>query len=336
MLIKKKLQSMGNEKKHNSNYTETIWVMKAIAIFSVLTAHINVVNNDNAISSIVTGWYNLFGIVGVVTFFIVGGYLYKGEQANQRKYWHKKIVNIVIPWVIAGTISYIFHVVKANDLSLFGYLKWVLGSGTIYYFLTNYLLFIYIFKYIYKSERLLFTCVLLTFIQSVLNTFKIYLSYGVITWYLNIFNWIGFFALGIIIKKYNIFDYLLSCKNMLIYLLITSFAVFIFMYLNNISGYFNIISLIYELINVTLVFIISNKLANNKLLIHIGKISFCIYLYHIQIVQNICWKLQTNIITIMINPILGLIIMVLFIYIGQLILNKVKFKEQIYTLVGLR
>lgn len=317
-------------------YSKTMYVIKAFSILSVLVAHINKINNETIPKSIITNWYNLFGIVGVICFFIIGGYFYNIKENNTKKFWKKKIKTIVIPWILAGSITYIMHVIKKNDLSLLSYFKWVLGSGTIYYYLTNYVLFLFIFKYLKKSDKILYICIALTVIQSIFNTFNIHLQLKFITYYLNIFNWIGFFALGILIRKYKLLDKLIEHKEILIYAIAISIVLFIVMYKYKIYGYFHILALPYELVNAIIVFYMSYKLSNNNFLTFIGKISFCIYLYHIQIVQKVCWSLPSNIFFIIINPFLGLMLMVLIIFIGIKIVEKFKYKDVILNLVGLR
>lgn len=318
-------------------YSKLIYVIKAFSIFSVLVAHINKINNENFITSIITNWYNLFGIIGVVCFFIIGGYLYNRKEKDGKIFWKKKVKTIIIPWIIAGSITYLMHVIKMHDLNVIGYIKWVLGSGTIYYYLTNYVLFLFLFKYIQKSDKLLYLCIALTIVQSILNTFNIkYFNIPFITKYLNIFNWIGFFALGILIRKYNIIDFILTHNKILIYAIIISIILFILMYKYVIYGYFHIVSLIYEITNSVIVLYLSYWLLNNKFFNFIGKTSFCIYLYHIQIVQKICWSLPSNIFFTIINPFLGLIIMAFIIFVGMKVIEKFKYKKQVLELVGLR
>ncbi len=318
-------------------YSKTAYVIKFFAIFSVITAHVNIVNNDNIFSSLITNWYNLFGIVGVICFFIIGGYYYKRENGDTKKYWKKKAKSIIIPWMIAATISYILHVIKIKDISFIQYIKWITGSGTIYYYLTIYVIFLGIFKFLKKNDIFLVICIILNIIELILNTKGIFYTNDYITYYLNIFNWIGFFAIGILIRKYDIFSFLLKHKNIIMPISIfVSIILFIIMYNMKIWGYFHIISLLYEICGFIVIFYFSYYLRNCRILNYIGEISFFIYLYHIQIVQNICWKLPICIATEIINPIISVVIMVGIVYIGSKILGKINKNSIIYSLLGIR
>lgn len=325
MLIDNKKDKMSN----------TLYIMKFFAILSVIAAHVNEVDYSNKLNYCITSAWKIFGIVGVIIFFILGGYFYKRDQKDSKIFWKKKVKTIIIPWIIASVITYIVHNIKYMNWSSFEYFKWFLGSGTFFYYLTNYCLFLILFKYIYKKNIYLIICCLLTIFQSILNTFEIYNVCGIITKYLNIFNWIGFFSLGILIKKYDLLEKIVKYKFKFLFYITTLTLIGILMYFN-IFEYFHILSFAFELITFFTIFIVSYNI-NSNFLAYVGKISFPIYLYHMQILQFILLRIiKPNILFVIINPFIGVFIMTLGIYVYTKIFENFKYKSILYSIIGLR
>lgn len=319
-------------KKKMSN---TLYIMKFFAILSVIAAHVNEVDYSNKLNYCITSAWKIFGVVGVIIFFILGGYFYKREKNDTKIFWKKKFKTIIIPWFVASVITYAVHNIKHMDWNLLGYFKWFVGSGTFFYYLTNYCLFLLLFKFIYKKNIYLIICCLLTLIQAVLNTFGIYNVGGIITHYLNIFNWIGFFSFGILMKKYNLLEKIIKFKFKFLFSILSLVLMAMLMYFN-IIGYFHILSFIFELVSFFTIFIVSYNI-NSKILVYIGKISFPIYLYHMQILQFILLKLfGKNLLLLIFNPIIGLSIMAFSIYIYEIVFKRTNYKKYIDTIIGLR
>ena len=80
--------------KHDS---DAILLFRIFAIFSVITAHVNVIAvEQNTIRWIVTQLLDAFGQVGVVCFFILGGFLYYREPGDDRTFFRKKFLQSIL------------------------------------------------------------------------------------------------------------------------------------------------------------------------------------------------------------------------------------------------
>lgn len=193
---------MGN--KISVRDSNAIYMMRGIAILSVIAAHVNVLENTNILRASLTNGISYFGQLGVIIFLLTGGFLYHREKGDNCIYFQKKLRTLVVPWLVCSTITYVVSSLLSNKSSIAGYLRWISGSGTWYYYIVIYLLFLFVFKWIWENEGCLVICILLNGISLYLGeSFLARLGYeGIyITPYLNIFNWIGFFALGILIRR---------------------------------------------------------------------------------------------------------------------------------------
>lgn len=105
-----------------------------------------------------------------------------------------------------------------------------------------------IFKFIGDKEILLYLCIFINIISIIICTFnKDFITLPFLTNYLNVFNWIGFFAIGILMRKYR-FDKIILRSKLSFYLCSILFIAdcFILEKLQTYT-YFHIFSFQYEL-----------------------------------------------------------------------------------------
>ena len=330
---------MTNIEKLTARESVAINIMKAIAILSVIAAHVVSVSNINLFAKIVSSLWCLFARVGVVVFFVVGGFLYRRSVGDNKSFWKKKFFRIILPWAFCATLTYILAVIKGANFSLIEYLKWIFGSGTWYYYITIYTLFLFIFKWFYDKDVILF---ILIGIQIMTLTFA---SFGVsttipfefLTDYLNPLHWIGYFSFGILIRKYR-FDLIVRKKKYIVIALLVAVISMFVLYCKEIFTYFNIISVIFCISTLVVIAGFAYKIATINIAKHIGQIgiwSYCIYLLHMQIVQTFIPIVPDGMFNIIFSPFIGLGIMVALILIGVFVCNKFKFGEKIKMMVGL-
>ena len=109
-----------------------IWALKALAIMSVFFAHMPWTNDNPTMRKL----FALIGIAGVPIFFFISGYLNYGKDLLIKK----KFRTIVLPVLIFGSLSYLFSTLIFGVNIKFNYfIDWALyivGSGSIYYFVT--------------------------------------------------------------------------------------------------------------------------------------------------------------------------------------------------------
>lgn len=171
----------------------------------MITAHLNFIDNSNLLSSIITHIWAIIARFGVPCFLITGGYYYHREQKDTISFWRKKFFSVLLPWIIASFVTYTISSVFHKSESIIGYLKWFIGSNSLYYYMTVYVIMLILFKFVTKTPHLIIM-IFLTFGSLVLEQMKIYNDYGhtFMTRYLNPLNWVGFFAFGILIRRFGL------------------------------------------------------------------------------------------------------------------------------------
>lgn len=315
-------------------------ISKALSILSVLSAHTVAVSNTDLLSKAVSSFWVLYGEVGVIAFFIIGGFLYNRTPNDGITFWKKKFSRIILPWLICSTITYAIHGIADHHLSAVEYLKWIFGSRTWYYYITLYILFLFLFKRFYNKDTIL---LLLMGIQTIV---LILISFGVSTtipWdfftvYLNPLHWVGYFSLGILIRRHRWDRSIREHKRLRMLAYFLAAASGYFLYSSGIFSYFHIVSSLFCLSCYVIITDASYALSSRKAAKHIGDIgicSYCIYLLHMQIVQPIIYLIPDGLIKFLFAPIISLAIMLTLISIGIFVCSKLPFGEKVKALVGL-
>lgn len=115
---------------HKNKYID---IIKGFAMFSVICAHCNsVLANSPALTSIQSCLVANMGTYGVITLFIISGYLYHGTNLA---YVLKKMKRIVPPWFISGTSVFLYVYLRKPPLIISQYLKYLIGQGSYLYYL---------------------------------------------------------------------------------------------------------------------------------------------------------------------------------------------------------
>lgn len=174
-------------------------IVKCLAILSVIMAHARVV--DYPFISIVT---ERLGALGVVAFLIIAGYYFNIDKYGFIPFFTNKVKTIIIPWLFAGTLVFVLGL----NFDLQAWLLWIIGYKTYLYYLTV-IMMCFLFASVFKKKAYLWLFVLLNIVSLVLTAFGYLDQIGAkITGapfelynYLNIFNWIGFFSIGILLKS---------------------------------------------------------------------------------------------------------------------------------------
>lgn len=312
MSIKSELTVNGAITEVESN---SFFIIKAIAIMSIITAHILVPINDEGIFiKAVTNFWAAFARTGVVAFFVLSGFFYHREKGDTLSFWSKKLKFLIFPWLFFSSLIYIYIFIRGNPVSALGYIKYILGHGSSYYYITVLIVFYVIFKFFCSNNYMLWLCMVLNITAIIVRSLNLTPKTSFITDYLNIFHWIGFFALGVYIRKYRLDRKLLNS--------VLPFGVCTFIFIIDcaiiqkieIYTYFHIFSLQYELIFLVIMLYLGRYLLNlgwlSRFLTFCGKNTLFIYLVHMPIVQAIVYRLPDCIAKYIFSPFFSLAIMV--------------------------
>lgn len=319
----------------------TIYCVKAFAILSVIAAHVNTIVDTSLLEKYITSIWSVVGRVGVICFFIIGGFFYIRRENDAKIFWKKKLLKLIMPWIICSTLTYIYGVVMSGKkLMIFEYVKWIFGSGTWYYYIVVFLFYLLIFKFIYKSNFLLYTTIIINVLALIFKTigFTINIEWKFLTDYLNPFYWIGFFSVGVIMRKYRL-DRKIISNNSIFILCLLGIIFSTYIIINyQIFTYFHILSAINSLLSFVIIYRVSYWLSKFKLVKRIktiGLSTYCIYLLHMFIVQSFVRLLPDNIFKYLFGPVLSLGVMMILIKIGIFVCDKIPFGSKIKSAVGL-
>jgi fucose 4-O-acetylase-like acetyltransferase len=278
--------------------------------------------------------------IGVVIFFSVSGFFYYNNKSTFVEFWKKRIVSLILPWLIIATMTFILKTILGGiDNFIVDYLKWVFGVGSWYYYISVLLVFYLIFRFVKKNDFLLYLCLILNVISIALETYNINVLTKFIfqTPYLNLFNHIGYFAFGILCRKYRLDRQILENKWLFFTsLALTPISIYLF-YTFKIETDFHLITFAYKIPLMLIFFYLSSFVSKTKInnaISEVGKNTYFIYLSHMQIVQFICNRVPIAI--EILKPIIGLAIMLLIVFIIKVVFKKLLKWEYPLKLVGLK
>lgn len=254
--------------------SRTLYVLKALAIVCVVMAHCSYTNElTGRISS-------LFGTLGVPIFLIISGFLFQRNE-NSRYFWKKKLTSIIVPWVTWGVITYFFAVTIENkSISFLSLIGWIFGNMTWLYFVPILLMCFVLCRF---SERVLWHLVLaaLFVFSNILTITGSISGVGIVTKYQNVFNWIGFFQLGILLRKTQFLKKLVELPHLMkIVLSLVWLICSVLFVAEMMPTYWTPYSIAYELLSAVVLFLFAEMLNGNRLLVALGKDTYPIYFVH--------------------------------------------------------
>ncbi len=262
----------------SSRQSNALYVIRTFAILSVIAAHMPF----GAEHPVAESLRIVFGQIGVAVFFIVSGFFYHREDSDTAKFWQKKWRGIIVPWLVLAMCTYAFSVILNREFSVWGGVKWVLGIQTWYWYLTVLLAIFAMFKGWWKSNRILLGCVAVTTASVMLSAFGQIPYTPYFNQYLNPLNWIGFFALGVWLRKYELLNALIGMKALSVGVLVFLASTLLSLKYGKDIAYTDYFSLPCELSGFIIFYNLSFYLRNKERLKDIGKKSFFIYLIQMQ------------------------------------------------------
>lgn len=281
----------------NKSESNRIWKMKAIAILCVICAHCSeVITPCSSFSLMLSRFEGNLGSLGVVLFFFLSGYLFTYKPIKE--FVLKKLVPIVVPWIVCGSLVYLYIHIRKGGLSFSSWSMWIIGNQTYLWYMTV-TLAVYIIAELcyYVSNRD-------SGIQRHIYIFSFLLSIGVTVInnhnilrfhpYLNIFRWFWAFSLGKLLREYSI---LRKMPSLMFGTTLFFVVIFTTAYLNVEINYWKDSWLLFSIFALLFVSMIPSNNDNDSFLIKIGKKSFSIYLLHMPfagILTNLCNRLPNS------------------------------------------
>ena len=319
--------------------SKTLYIVRFFAILSVISAHVVYqMSDESAVEALHAGIWSLYGHIGVICFLVIGGFLYSPDSISGIDYAAKKFKGLILPWLICAFSTYCLTVICGAGWSVRKMIYWILGSGSWYYYISVYLICLIGFRYVYRNTWMLWACVCGN-VLSLLLTEKgiLVLKAGFITDYLNVFNWIGFFAVGILAKKH--WHWMKDRKRFAWFAVPVCAGCGWYLNHNRTFTYFHLAGALFELAGCVCLILLCSALVHTKLadaMIFVGKNTYFIYLVHMQVVQKFCGLMPDGILFDMIRPFAGLAIMVCLLRVCSIIAEKIPALRPLVTMTGIR
>ena len=327
-----------------STESSVMYRTKAFALYSIVMAHSAYTSID---STIVQKVLSRVSTIGVFLFLLISGYYYTKDGINQkyrlREFWRKKFVHLIIPWFVNASALYGLDVITHMgevQFELSVYLNFIFGNGSLFYYMPI-LCFCYILCWnIAKSEKILWLCVILNIVSLALTAENVFPD--VVNPYLNVFNWIGIFAIGILTRRYKILEYFLNLSKKRAMLIVIA-CVLIAIILTGIDtgySYFTRFSFVIEcLLSVCVLF--AGNFCTKKIgryLEYIGNITLPIYFWHMVILNFILDGeiARKSIMAAIVRPALTITLMSAAIYYMKIIAKKLHMNKIFGIVSGIR
>lgn len=314
-----------------------LYFVKAFAILASVAAHTSLIKDTTAFTAVVTRIWDMVSTISVGNFFIVGGILYTRRKGDSASFWKRKGLYVVLPWLFCATLTCTYRAVMGHPSDLLGYIRYVLGIGTWYYYVTMYLFLMVFFKLIHNHVPALWGCIAVTVVSLTLRAkyIEIPLDKLVQSEYLNPMYWVGFFALGILLRRNGL--------RLNRWLVAACFVIFpvaaVVVYRNWIYTYFNIINFIYSTSAFVVLLTLGRWIAGTpgkRAAKWIGSATYCVYMLHMPLAQIFLRRIPDCDLKELLGPVLGLAFMMLLIEAGKWVSRKLPFGDKLRLLVGLR
>lgn len=304
-----------------------IWILKAIAVISIFFAHMPVQNSPFTPFTLI---YDIIGWIGVPIFLTLSGLLHKPLNILG---WKRRLKRLLMPLFLWGSVTYLLHCLPSSTtFSFIDYGLWIMGSNTFLYFVWM-LLSITLLYHIADSPVMWIFIGLCSIILSQLDIIP-YTSKW--TPYLNPFNFIFYFSFGVLLRRSNLWAYRSSGL-----LCLSAIIIFMLMYVLclNFSWklFFNIHTLLMQIsLTWILISLVGRFKISSKLLVYIGKVSFLIYLIHIQFastINKITFALPSPYMQVL-KIFVAFVIVLILIYIMDFLTRRMSVLRKLRSFIG--
>ena len=265
--------------------SNVIYSTKALAVLSIICAHVTPLNPSFGSAHVNSvSFLSIFGSIGVGIFYFFSGFFLASSKKQFTVFWKTKIKSIVLPWVICGTLVYVYQFVhKGERASVTDWFYWLIGNGTYLYYLTCLIVFYCICFPFRNKKATFFVLCIVSLISIMLTIFSDILSnYNP---YLNPLNFGIWFAIGALVFLNNALDSIVCFfKNHIILVVVFSVSLLLLVCTIAFSSinydYFKVLYIPCETFAIFASLGFGFVLSRFSLFVDIGKQSFAIYLLH--------------------------------------------------------
>ncbi len=311
-------------------------ISRIFAIVSVASAHITV-DNDSSVYYIL----KTMASIGVIIFMILSGYYYIPDKYGSiSKLITKKLKTIVVPWLFMGSLLFLWGVIYGlKNVNLLDWFLYIIGYQSFFYYMTM-LVLCYIMFY-YKSLVLEIVAVIVSIISVYLTAagkLEDVVQMLNITNYLNIFNWVGYFAIGCILKRVStsrLVEFLRNTRWLALAIFVIAFYLLSVFKVD--SSYFSYAGLPFHMISTWSIFSISTLEFMDKKWVHtLSNMTFGVYLIHMFVIALCNDIYAQNVILQLLSPIIVTLVSMLLLCIGFKLSAIIKLDKAYCLVTGIR
>ncbi len=324
--------------------SKKMYIMKAIAIFAAVLAHSNYSDISRGLD------YDFVARlvrIGVFIFFVQGGYYFR--RKDWKTFIHGNFFNLIVPWFSMGTVMYAAGLVLKADYADNHYISYILGNGSLLYFCTMMLtcrIAAQFFPQKRRAKTVVCSCAIALTLASLMitaiGTDRDMTLFDTINSYLNVFNWIGIFAFGMLLKEYALIEKLLTSSRKVKFIIcIICVGIFICGCFEERRNYWSYLGIYNELALSTLALLTINSFHSptfEGILIKLGKTTFPVFILHYPLIclMNVFQFQQTSLLFGLIRPIICILIVYALIMLGSKIARLLKLQKLYATLTGIK
>ncbi len=320
-----------------------ITYIKGLSIISVICAHCNSIEGGGYFVRFSSLLLQNWGTIGVICFFILSGALFDAEKGTGKEFLGKKAKSLCVPWLISGLAVFFYVYLRKPPITIKNMLNYMIGNGSYLYYMSMLFICYLIFRFLpfMRTIPALIICIILT----IISTMFFYSPFNRSP-YMNIFNWVGYFALGAIIRKYQTkVDAILKSLikwRFVVYLLYI--AVLVFQLWRGEGGwYFKGINVPFCWIGAVALIVMGIKIEQfektpiKSIIGILGKNTLFIYLWHMPIAGIVARLMSYSYLSylMLVRPLIIVAIMMFASWLIKLILQKIK-GEQLGFIVGIK
>lgn len=324
---------MNSEFTADQSISRMFTVARVIAILTVISAHITIRTSD-----LVANFYSAIGSIGVVVFMIASGYYYK--HTDFLTLVKKKTISIVIPWIVIGSAVWLVDtLLNGRGFSIQSLFLWLVGYKTYLYYVVV-LLICFVLFYVHNKVSL-YIAMAINAVSIILTVFGVtdtFIETLHITNYLNVANWIGFFALGMLLQKMDhakLYQFIVYTRWL--WFAISSIATLIITVTGYKVGYFSPLGWLYELVSaLSILGICTYSFTYNKFTVSISEMSYAIYLLHLMFTGVLAKIYGMHVSLSLFANIFVLAVTYFILFLGKVVAEKIKLGKVYALCIGLR
>lgn len=267
-----------NELEQNRNI---IWIAKGIAVIAIVACHCCHVNeNASFLNEVSYAIMNFWMRLGVPVFYFFAGYFMKND-GSYIEFWKKKTITIIVPWIVTGTMVWLYIVLRKGGLTLAGWFNYVLLRKSYLYFLTDLITF-YLLTWCVRGKKAIRIALGVLIVLLMINGVYTLKMVGFLGKYISLFNYVIFLTGKAVGDTGNLF-----CKNDKVGVI----GIFVWVILHfwevNILHDANVsVSIVISLLGISSIIFIAKWMCKTRIgdvLNNLGKASFSIYLLHMPV-----------------------------------------------------